>query len=181
VGESDRERWDLRHAAVGPAAPAPPDALGGLLDAVPTAGRALDVAAGRGAVAVWLAQRGLAVDAVDVSGSALAATAALAGEHGVAHRVAEWPHDLDAGLPAGCAGPYDVVVCQRFREPALYPALVARLAPRGLLVVTVLSEVDATAGPFRAPAGELRAVFGGLEVLDDREGGGEAHLVARRR
>jgi hypothetical protein len=87
--------------------------------------------------------------------------------------------DLDLGLPPSCPGPYDVVVCQRFRDPALYPALVRRLAPGGLLVVTVLSEVDAAPGPFRAPAGELAAAFAGLRVLHHREGGGEAHLVAR--
>jgi hypothetical protein len=86
-------------------------------------------------------------------------------------------HDLDTGLPAG--GPYDVVVCQRFRDPARYPELAARLAPGGLLVVTVLSEVDEGPGPFRAPAGELRAAFGGLEELHHVERAGEASLVAR--
>ncbi len=90
-----------------------------------------------------------------------------------------WQHDLDAGLPPACVGPYDVVVCQRFRDPALYPALIAALAPRGLLVITVLSEVDEGPGPWRAPPGELLAAFAGLDVLVHTEANGEATLVGR--
>jgi 2-polyprenyl-3-methyl-5-hydroxy-6-metoxy-1,4-benzoquinol methylase len=174
VSNADRERWDARHA-VASSAVGPPDALRGRTDLLPAGGRALDVACGRGAVAVWLAAHGFAVDAVDVSPVGLAAGQELAAAEGVAVR---WRlHDLDAGLPAG--GPYDVVVCQRFRDPARYPELAARLAPGGLLVVTVLSEVDAGPGPFRAPAGELRAAFDGLEELHHVERAGEASLVAR--
>jgi hypothetical protein len=99
----------------------------------------------------------------------------LAAREGVTVRW--WLHDLDAGLPG--ADTYDVVVCQRFRDPARYPELVARLAPGGLLVVTVLSEVGEGPGPFRAPAGELRAAFGALEVLHHAERDGEASIVAR--
>jgi SAM-dependent methyltransferase len=179
VSDDDRERWDARHAATGPDAPAPPEALGGLLDEVPAAGRALDVACGRGAVAVWLALRGLFVDAVDVAPVGLAAGARLAAAHGVADRIRWIVHDLDQGLPATCAGPYDLVVCQRFRAPALYSALAATLASGGLLAVTVLSQVGAGPGPFRAAPGELRGAFAGLQLLRHREGDGEATLLAR--
>jgi 2-polyprenyl-3-methyl-5-hydroxy-6-metoxy-1,4-benzoquinol methylase len=178
VADSDRERWDARHAvaeAAGAGAPAPPDALRGRTELLPPGGRALDVACGRGTVAVWLAARGFAVDAVDVSPVALDAGRELAAREDVTVRW--WLHDLDAGLPA--AGPYDVVVCQRFRDPARYPELAARLAPGGLLVVTVLSEVGEGPGPFRAPAGELRAAFGALEVIHHVEHDGEASIVAR--
>ncbi|OZM81697.1 bifunctional 2-polyprenyl-6-hydroxyphenol methylase/3-demethylubiquinol 3-O-methyltransferase UbiG [Pseudonocardia sp. MH-G8] len=178
---ADRERWDARHAAAGAAGaarnPAPPDALRGREALLPPGGRALDLACGRGTVAVWLAARGFAVDAVDVSPVALDAGRALADREGVGERVRWWPRDLDAGLPG--AGPYDVVVCQRFRDPARYPDLAARLVPGGLLVVTVLSQVGEGPGQFRAPAGELRAAFGHLEVLHHLERDGEASLVAR--
>jgi SAM-dependent methyltransferase len=158
----------------------PPDALRGWEQWVPAGGRALDVACGRGAVAVWLAERGLAVDAVDVSPVAVADGARLAERCGTGARVRWWCHDLDAGLPAACAGPYDVVVCQRFRAPSLYPALVELLGPRGLLVVTVLSEVGDEPGPFRAPPGELENAFGGLEVLLHTEQDGVASLLGRK-
>lgn len=169
---TDRERWDARHAVAGSGGPLPPDALRGREHLLPAAGRALDVACGRGRVAAWLAGRGFAVDAVDVSPVGLAAGAALA--PGV-----RWiEHDLTAGLPG--PGPYDLVVCQRYRDPGLYPALAAALAPGGLLVVTVLSEVGDAGGAFRAAPGELVAAFPALEHLVHEEGDGQASLVARR-
>jgi SAM-dependent methyltransferase len=190
VATEDRERWDRRFATVDPGRPGPPTALVGREDLVPVretrrggarpgdgAGRALDLACGRGTVAVWLAARGLATTAVDVSPEALRLTDELAATHGVA--VTTVRADLDDGLPTAAAGPVDVVVCQRFRDPALYPVLPRLLTPGGLLVVTVLSSVGDAGGPFRAGPGELRAAFGHLEVLVDEEGLGEAHLVAR--
>jgi SAM-dependent methyltransferase len=168
---SDAERWDARHAQADDVGPQPPDLLRGRVDLLPAGGRALDVACGRGAVARWLAGRGFAVDAVDVSAVGLAALP------GTGIRAVE--HDLDDGLPPSCTGPYDVVVCQRFRDPRLYPQLAAALAPGGLLVISVLSEVGEGAGPFRAPPGELRVAFAGLDVLVDVERDGEAGLVAR--
>lgn len=170
---SDRARWDARHAAVTGTVASPPDALRGREHLLPAPGRALDVACGRGAVAAWFAGRGFAVDAVDVSPVALAAGAVLASG------VRRVEHDLTAGLPTSCAGPYEVVVCQRYRDPALYPALAAALAPGGLLVLTVLSEVGDAGGPFRAAPGELPAAFPGLEHLAHEEGDGSATLLAR--
>ncbi len=153
----------------------PPGALRGREHLLPATGRALDVACGRGSVAAWLHGRGLRTDAVDVSPVGLASGRELAPD-------VTWVlHDLGLGLPAECAGPYDVVVCQRYRDPALYPALVEVLAPGSLLVITVLSEVGDSGGPFRAAPGELRSAFAALDVLAHTEGDGEATLLARRR
>ncbi len=176
----DVERWNARHAGVGADVPMPPDALRGRPQLLPAAGAALDVACGRGAVAVWLALRGFTVDAVDASDVGLAAAADLATRHGVSAGLRCWTHDLDAGLPPGCTGPYEVIVCQRFRDPELYPELAGRLAVGGLLVVTVLSEVGDSGGPWRAAPGELVAAFTGWELLAHREADGEASLLARR-
>ena len=183
MSSGDRARWDARHAAAGPPGVAPPGVLAGaaeLTACFPVSGRALDVACGRGGIAVWLARRGLEVDAVDVSPVGLAAGARLAAAAGVTGRIRWIAHDLDAGLPTASRGPYDVVVCQLFRDPRRYADLVAALAPGGLLAITVLSEVDAEPGPFRAPPGELRAALRGLATLLDRERDGEATLLARR-
>lgn len=180
MSDADRARWDARYSVLGQGSPLPPDGLQGRTELLPAGGRALDVACGRGTVAVWLALQGFEVDAVELSGVALAAAGLLAAAHGVTVRFLQ--ADLDAGLPPTLrpAGPYDVVVCQRFRDPALYPALAGALAPGGLLVVTVLSEVGDTGGPFRAAPGELPAAFAGLEVIDHVEGLGEATLLAVR-
>ncbi|MDN5859338.1 MAG: class I SAM-dependent methyltransferase [Pseudonocardia sp.] len=168
---TDAERWDARHARAEDVGAMPPDALRGSTPLLPRGGRALDLACGRGAVSRWLVARGFSVDAVDVSPVGLAAAA------GPGVRTIEW--DLDAGLPPACTGPYDVVVCQRFRDPRLYPLLRDVLAPGGLLVITVLSEIGDEPGRYRARPGELRAAFCGLDVLLDVEGDGEASLVGR--
>jgi SAM-dependent methyltransferase len=179
VSDEDRERWDRRFAVAGGVeAAAPPAELYGAEELLPAGGRALDVACGRGATAVWLALRGFAVDAVDVSPVALGAGAELAERGGVADRIRWHLHDLDAGLPDVGVG-FAVVVCQRFRDPRLYPALAGALAPGGLLVLTVLSRSGGEDGPYRAGPGELPAAFGALEVLAHRDADGEAALVAR--
>ena len=173
--DADRARWDARHAAAEDVVPLPPDALRGREDWVPTAGRALDVACGRGAVALWLARRGLVVDAVDVSPVGLAAGT---------QRGADLPVRWIAPRPrrrVARAGPL------RRRRRAAVPRRPrstrrssASLAPGGLLVVTVLSEVDEGPGPLRAAPGELSAAFGSLDVLVHHEANGEASLVGRR-
>lgn len=168
--------WDERYAHSGVGRPGPPSVLVGREELVGTGGRALDVACGRGTVAVWLALRGLTVDAVDAAPAGLALGRELAEAEGV--EVAWHEADLDSGLPF--TGPYDVVICQRFRDPLLYPTLVGLLAPGGSLVITVLSAVGDRGGRFRAEPGELSGAFGHLDVIVDEEGGGEAHLVARR-
>ena len=104
--------------------------------------------------------------------------------HGLDGRIDARQVDLDAGLPAGADRGFDLVICQRFRDQRLYPQLVDALAPGGLLVITVLSEVGTPEpGPFHAPAGELTRAFADapLDVLLDREGDGAATLVGRRR
>lgn len=159
----------------------PPDALRGREHLLPHPGQALDVACGRGANAVWLARCGWTVDAIDVSGEGLRAGKALAATSGVVDRVRWWSWDLSDGLPPECAGAYDLVVCQRFRDPALYPVLVDRCAPGALLLVAVLSEVGDAPGPWRAAAGELPAAFSALDVIVQGERDGEASLLARRR
>jgi SAM-dependent methyltransferase len=158
---------------------APPAELIAAEALLPDGGRALDVACGRGAGAVWLAQHGFAVEAVDVSPVALRAGAELAARSGVAERIRWHAHDLDAGLPPEAGAGFAVVVCLRFRDPRLYPALAGALAPGGLLVLTVLSRSGGEDGPFRAGPGELPAAFAGLEVLAHRDTDGEAALLAR--
>jgi SAM-dependent methyltransferase len=74
-----------------------------------TPGRALDLGAGEGADAVWLARRGWHVTAVDISSVALERAARHAEEAGVADRI-DWQRcDLATSFPAG---EYDLVSAQ---------------------------------------------------------------------
>lgn len=151
--------------------------------ALPSGGRCLDVACGLGQQSVWAAEHGFEVVALDASPVAIGSLRRAADERGLADRVDARVVDLDAGLPDDTAAGFDLVVCQRFRDPRLYPQLAAAVVPGGVLVITVLSEVGAAEpGPFHAPPGDLLDGFGGcgLEVVRHTEGDGEATLVGRR-
>lgn len=177
MSAQDRSRWDASYADRGPVCePGLPAVFAAYAATFHVSGVALDIACGQGAAAVWLAQRGLDVTGFDVSAVAVGQARALAEQAGVAahFEVA----DLDDGLPPG--PPVDVLVCHRFRDPRLYPALIDRLAPDGLLAICVLSEAGGPPGPFRAPAGELHAAFAGLDTVAAEEGDGQAWLLARR-
>jgi len=103
-------------------------------------GRALDVGCGEGADAIWLAERGWQVTAVDIATTALeraAAHAAAAGPQ-VAARI-DWIHaDLRRQPPA--EGAYDLVSSQFMQLPGearrdLFARLAAAVAPGGTLLI----------------------------------------------
>lgn len=177
MAEADRVRWDEKYASKAAGTPAWPDVFAGYVDEVPTTGQALDLACGTGSAAVWLAQRGLAVWGLDVSAVAIERARELAHRHAVGDRCRFSVADLDDGLPPGA--PVDVVLCHRFRDPRLYPAIVDRLVPGGLLAISVLSEVGAQPGFFRAAAGELGDAFADLWAIAAGEGDGQQWLLAR--
>ena len=149
---------------------------------LPAPGLCLDVACGLGGQSLWAAANGFDVVALDVSPAAIAALRAAAAAHGLEHRIDARVVDLDDGLPADVHGRCALVICQRFRDPRLYTAIADAAGPGGLVVITVLSAVGATAGPHHAPPGELAEAFGALdvEVVRSVEANGEATLVARR-
>jgi SAM-dependent methyltransferase len=102
-------------------------------------GHALDAGCGEGADALWLAERGWRVTALDVSPVALARAAGVAAERGeaVADRIAWRQADLRRWTPEPAA--YDLVSAHFVHPaPAERPALVRRLAeavaPGGLLL-----------------------------------------------
>ena len=177
----DAERWDSRYSGRVTGHPSAPVGLDGV--SLPEHGLCLDVACGLGEQSLWAALNGFDVIALDVSPLAIGALQAAAQERNLADRIDARVADLDDGLPRDLEGRCALVICQRFRDPRLYPALVAAATPGGLVVVTVLSVVGAeSAGPFHAPPGELESAFRGLpvEVLRIDEGDGAATLVARR-
>ncbi|WP_203995715.1 bifunctional NAD(P)/FAD-dependent oxidoreductase/class I SAM-dependent methyltransferase [Micromonospora lutea] len=103
-------------------------------------GRALDVGSGEGADAVWLAERGWQVHAVDISTVALARAADHAQAVGaeVAARI-EWIHaDLSRWSPT--PGAYDLVSAQFMQLPPpqrweVFGRLAEAVAPDGRLLI----------------------------------------------
>lgn len=181
MSEDDRVRWDRRYTGQEPVTPdevALPAVFRAFAGMFPAEGCALDVACGRGAVAVWLARRGMTVEGCDVSAVAVDAARGLAQRYRIAERCHFAVVDLDTGLPPG--GQVDVLICNKFRDARLDAALIERLAPGGLLAISALSEVGAGPGPFRARPGELERAFGALDVIAGQETDGLTWLLARR-
>ncbi len=184
MSEADRERWDTRYArdelVMGPA---PKPFVLALEHVLPRAGRALEIACGEGQLAAWLAQRGLAVTAVDISAVALDKLCNRAAAEGFAGRLRAIEADLDDGLPPIEPG-LDLVTCVDFYSPAIMMRARKLLAPGGMLLVQVLLQSPGGDSPHRAAPGEALAFARGLHLHYYREGmiGGRplAQLLAQR-
>ena len=177
----DAERWDARYVGRATGEPHPPEGVDGI--ELPDRGRCLDIACGLGEQSLWAAAHGFDVVSLDVSPTAIAALRAAAAHRGLADRIDARVVDLDRGIPAdvrvGCA----LVICQRYRDPRLYPAIVEAAGEGGLIVVSVLSRVGlgTEAGAFHAAPGELIDAFRrpDVEIVRSIERDGQATLVAR--
>lgn len=133
------------------------------------AGRALDLASGSGRNAIWLAEQGWSVTAVDGSGEALSILRARSREQGVT--VETMQVDLtgkDRRLPAG---PFDLVVMSYYLQRDLIGWVKTVLAPGGVLVAIVhVVREDEDVTEKRAALGELRGLVEGLRVEHYYEG-----------
>ena len=107
--------------------------------------RALDVGCGEGADAIWLAEHGWTVIAVDVSTTALTRAREAATSRGVADRIDVVECDLTRELPEG---PFDLVSAQFLHSTvamdrsAVLRRAAAAVAPGGTLLI-----VDHAAAP----------------------------------
>ena len=101
-------------------------------------GRALDLGCGEGADAMWLAERGWQVVAVDVSATALQRAAADAQERNLLDRIDFQRRDLSVSFPDGS---FDLVSAQYLHSPvrlereAVLRRAVESLAPGGVLLI----------------------------------------------
>jgi len=189
MSHADRDKWDARYRDGAYQTREHPSAfLEQNADALPAAGRALDVACGAGRNALFLARRGLVVDAVDISRVALERGRAYAGDLPI-----RWiEQDLDQGFHAPAA--YDVIVNIRYVNLPLIASLIPSLRPGGVLVVEQhLSGYNEVIGPtnpaFRVAKGDLGQLSASLVVerLDeglvedpDARRAALARLIARR-
>ena len=186
MGAGDRDRWDARYAGDGylhGTDPAP--FLVEQRHLLPAGGRALDVAAGEGQNAVFLAEQGLDVTAIDISSAGLRKARQLAEGRGVAVRTRLW--DLSsAKLPDG---PFDVAVCLHYKQRALAPRMAEVLTPGGLLFIELCTVANLAlhrrpSRRFLVEPNELLGWFPTLSLVSYQEGvfGGRAvaRLVARR-
>ncbi len=178
----DQVRWDkaYRERKAGSQEPSPfLVAMEGML---PIRGRALDIAGGAGANAVWLARRGLEVTVADISPVGLALAERNAEFEGLRLRTLKIDLEQDPFPP----GPWDLIVCVRFLWRPLFAVIPDELAGRrsGRRSPHEVKPVAARTAGFAPPAGGrrtagpgarpgCRALRGGL----DRRGASRSEAV----
>lgn len=134
-------------------------------------GRALDIACGTGRNTLYLAGKGYAVDAVDISSEALASAR---GKPGAGNPSISWIEaDLDEFAPS--ASRYDLIAVARFVNRLLLPRLPGALKPGGALLYEHHIQSDEPVGgpknaEFRLAPGELRSRFHALDIYFYHEG-----------
>ena len=199
---TNQPEWDAKHSlAANGAAEAPAGILTELWPLLP-AGAALDLACGRGRNALFLAEHGRHVTAVDWSGAALDILEERAKALEILvrriSRIDETKQVTRAGIDllqadleavALPANRYSVILCVRYLQRSLFPQISRAMRPGGMLLFETYTkaQLDFSGGP-RDPAhllntGELRKAFPELEQVFYRELRAEqgiASLAARK-
>lgn len=176
MAESDRLRWEAKYADKDAPAELDPDSwlrqsLANVSPGIP--GTALDLACGLGDNAIWLAEQGWRVEAVDIAPTALRIAANQAEKLGV--DVTWREADLDDFVPE--PGKYDLVVVFRFLDRTRLPKVIDRaLRPGGLLLYETFTASQLKRkdnhlknASFVLMSGELPNLFPNFEVLEHQE------------
>lgn len=164
-----------------------PEAVAGLAP-----GLALDIACGAGRHAIYLAERGFRVVAMDWAQAGIDVLLAEAKRRNVADRIEAAVVDLEAGEVSLGADRYDLVCDFYFLSRRLFPAMRDAVRPGGLFIAAIHVESAGAEAPHRflLEPGELRRTVleWGFEILHERDGDSQekghhhatAEIVARR-
>ena len=172
AGRQARQRWNTRYQQTTTREIEPARVLAENQHLLPTAGRALDLACGRGGNAHLLAEHGLETSAWDISEVAVAQVQNISQQD----RLPLQAEVRDVSLHPPVPNSFDVIVVSRFLDRDLVPALIAALKLNGLLFYQTFtrdaSEADGPKNPayLLAPQ-ELLALFRPLRILCYREEG----------
>lgn len=139
---------------------------------LPETGKGLDLACGLGASAIFLAERGLMVAAVDMSSVAIEKLGDYA--KGKQLSIDAYQQKIDESFFSNSG--YDVIVVSRFLDRSLTDAIIDALNPEGLLFYqTYTREKQTELGPsnpdYLLAANELLSLFAPLRVVFYRENG----------
>lgn len=163
---SDEAKWDRIYLSRTEQPAQPDKMLMSLEHLLPRTGRALDLACGTGGNSLWLAARGLDVDAWDISDVALEQLTTAAQSQGLALSTRK----VDLNLTSPPEETWDLIVVNRFLDRDLAAAIAAALAEGGLLFYqTFTREKVNEGGPrqkdYLLEPSELLALFPTLRVL----------------
>ena len=162
MSQADLRKWDERYRAGAYAERQHPTELVSRFARQLKGGRALDVACGAGRNALFLAETGFEVDAIDISEAGLERLRADAASSNL--RITALAADLEHGISDTVAvgSDYDLIVMVRYVNLPLIESLADRLAPAGVLISEQhLQTTEDVIGP-RNPAYRL----GPNELLD---------------
>lgn len=171
MSEDWRAKWDKRHASandIGNTAAV----LTRNRHLLPSSGKVLDIACGRGANALWLAAQGLQVNAWDFSQAAIDRLQ----KHARRKQLTVHTQVRDVLKRPPKPETFDTIVVSYFLERELAPAIMRALRPQGrLFYQTFTREGSLDEGPrnpaFRLGPNELLHLFDRLLVRLYREDG----------
>jgi tellurite methyltransferase len=159
----DLRGWDERYRSqtdIGPPTPLVTEVAGGLKP-----GRALDLACGAGRNALWLADHGWRVTAVDGSHAAINLVAAR--DRGIDARVG----DLEKHEYMIEADSWDLIaICYYLQRDLFEPAKRGVAAGGVVLAIVHIPGPGEGLTPFRLAPGELASYFSDFEILHSFEG-----------
>jgi tellurite methyltransferase len=186
---ASREKWNHIYASnkeIG----SPAAVLTDNQEHLPTTGRALDIACGRGANAIFLANHGLEVDAWDISDTATTRLAQYAAANGLALEATA----IDISPTSFEPETYDVIVNCHYLDRGISASIRSSLKQGGTLFFqTFTADKQIDAGPtnpdFLLGRHELRKIAAGMTVVVERDEGtntdpnnplaGRAYIVAQ--
>jgi tellurite methyltransferase len=141
-------------------------------------GKALDLACGAGRNALWLAEHGWEVTAVDGAPVAIEILRSRAAERGL--KINAVAADLEKGEFEIEPSRWDLVAMCYYLQRNLFEPAKRGVAPGGVLISIVhTTEPGEEDGPHRLRPGQLEQYFAGWEILHRHEG--KAHDPAHRR
>ena len=169
MSQIDRDKWNQRYTEDSYNKNNPVTLVADWSAQIPM-GRALDVACGAGRNAIFLAQAGYRVDAIDISAEGLKQARQKAENEGLNINWIE--HDLDQPCPFDTE--YDLILVMWYVDLALVTRLCDHLAPGGYLIceehLLTDEEVIGPKNPaYRVAPGALREAVAALEVLHYEE------------
>jgi SAM-dependent methyltransferase len=170
VAREDRDRWEDRYRSGRRCGSEVPSEFL-TAHAALISGRVLDVAAGAGRNAIFLARRGALVEALDISLMGLRLAQQTARAEGLTLLTAEV--DLESfPLPRRR---YDAIINIRYLQRSLFLPFRRALKPGGLLLFDTFLIDQQSLGEHRTAAyllqrGELRAAFADCDILVYEEG-----------
>jgi tellurite methyltransferase len=160
-----KDKWNERYKSA-THEPQAARVLSEFLHLLPSSGYALDLACGRGANAVLLAQQGLQVDAWDIANIPIADLQKLAHEKQL--NIHAKVRDVETHPPE--PNTFDIIVVSYFLNRDIIPSLIQALKSGGLIYYQTftqqhVSERGPRCAEYRLAEQELLQLFTGLQVL----------------